>query len=85
MKENPADVVTNEILARVNKVSERISKQLKNTKPFAREMLPARTKIWAVDNLGLLDMEDFRKEFGDEAISKLLYEVEKLKSDGRRQ
>lgn len=83
MKENPADIVTQKILERTNKVSERIAIQLKNTKPFATELISPTAKIWALDNVGTLDMMDLRKEFGDEAIGRLIFEIEELRTDKR--
>ena len=84
MKDNPADIVTAKILEQTTRVSERIAKQLKNTKPFAREVTPPSVKIWAVDNLGIMDMIDIRNEFGDGAIGELIAEAAKLRADGRR-
>jgi len=84
MRENPADIVTQKILERTTKVSERIAKQLKNTKPFATEIIPPSVKVWAIDNLGIMDMAEISKEYPPEAIEKLIAEAERLKVDGRR-
>jgi hypothetical protein len=84
MKENPADIVTERILARTAKVSDHIAKRLKNTKPYATEIIPPSVKIWAVDNLGIMDMQEITQQYGLEAVSELIAEAEKLRADGRR-
>ena len=85
MENNPGDVMVGKILEKAHLVSNGIARQLKNTKPFAKDGLSPISKIWAIEHIHPIDMVEIQKEFGDEAIGNLIYEIEKLKADGRRQ
>ena len=85
MKPNPMDDVLDKVMNRQRGVSDTIAQRFKGTSPFATEKLSPTAKIWAIDNLGIEDMNELRQEFGDEAIGYMLYQVNKMRYDGRRQ
>lgn len=84
MREGSVKVITEKFLKRQEGLREKIVRQLKVDKPFAKPRIPTETKLWGVDHLGTVDMEELRQEFGDMAVNTILYKLEKLRNDGRR-
>jgi len=83
MREGSIDKVLDKALKRKDQVSDIMSKQFKGERNLSPDRLSPMAKIWAVDNLGLQDMDELRQEFGDEAIGYVLYQINKSRSDGR--
>ena len=84
MKEGSVKAITDKFIKRQDGLRGKITQQLKVDKPFAKEKIPTETKLWAIDHLGTVDMEELRQEFGDAAINLALHKIEKMRNDGRR-
>ena len=67
----------------INEAMSDFEKQFKNTKPIQSDITPEE-QIWSEENLGAEDFEELVQEFGEEEMGKLLYEINRLKTDGRR-
>ena len=67
----------------INEAMGDFEKQFKNTKPIQSDITPEE-QIWSEENLGTEDFNELVQEFGQEEMGKLLYEINRLKTDGRR-
>lgn len=67
----------------INEAMSDFEKQFKNTKPIQSDITPEE-QIWSEENLGTEDFNELVQEFGEEEMGKLLYEINRLKTDGRR-
>jgi len=77
MRENPLDDVLDKVMKRQHAVSDNIARRFKKTSPFASIPLTPKAKLWAIDNLGTEDMVDLVREYGEERVGTMLYEVNK--------
>lgn len=84
MREGSVKVITDKLLSRQEGLREKITQQLKTEKPFAEPKVPVETRLWADEHCGTMDMMELRQEFGDEAVNLMLFNLEKLRTDGRR-
>jgi hypothetical protein len=80
--EGHLDRILNKVTKRATRLVGDLEVEFKGMKTPFREKIPLHMKKWAVDNLGLQDMQDLLNEFGDEAVDYLLYQVNK--PDNRR-
>jgi len=84
VKEGSVKVIMDKVLSRQEGLRGKITQQLKMEKPFAKDKIPLETKLWSLDHLGTMDMVELRQEFGDAAVNLMLFNLEKLRTDGRR-
>jgi hypothetical protein len=84
VNEGSLEVIRDKLLKRKDGLRGKMAQQLKIAHPMSKEKIPPATKLWAVDNLGTMDMQELRQEFGDAAVNLALFNLEKLRNDGRR-
>jgi hypothetical protein len=82
MKEDLLGSMKAGLLKQRGRLKEALVKQLKLQVP--KGGIPAHRQIEALDNLGLMDMMKLRQEYGDDALNNLIFNIEKLRADGRR-
>jgi hypothetical protein len=83
VKEGTPDKVLKKVMARKERLSNRLTLQLKGEKHFAREKISPQMLIWAYDNLGNNDLLKLRQEFGQRAVDYLEDDIRKMRIDGR--
>lgn len=78
---NVYDDALERVLARVDKVSEKLSTKFKNVKPFAQEPIPKGELLRAYEGLTYDDMNSLVLRHGQEVIEDFIreQETEKLK------
>jgi len=67
----------------LNRVLGELETEFKDVKPIGNRFKPEEI-MYAVDTLSQEDMGALVAEFGEDQINKLLYQVHKWKTDGRR-
>ncbi len=90
MKDNLYDKIMDKTYSRIEKVSDRISHNFKNVKPFNKEPISEKDML---DSYGMLtspDMEDLIKRYGYDEVNDFIGELELLKAqremkNGRQQ
>lgn len=58
-----------------NRSIARIRSNLKGTAPFAAKPIPPEDLIYAKNTIGYMDLKDLNREYGRDAINKLLYDI----------
>jgi hypothetical protein len=82
VKEDFLGSIKSKMLERHNELKGALIQQLKTQVP--KGGVPPSEQIKALDSLSLMDMMTLRKEVGDEALNNLIFNIEKLRMDGRR-
>ena len=77
MKEDLLGAMKTQILSQRGVLKNSLIKQLKMQVPKASPS--SMEQIWAVDNLGIMDMMELRQEFGDDAMNNLISGIEQLR------
>ena len=77
------DKVVEKQIAMQNRAIAKIVDTLKGEKPFASKEIDPQLKLWVVNNLGTMDIQELVQEFGEAPINKLIYEAKMLEK-GRR-
>jgi hypothetical protein len=83
VREGTPDKVLKKVMSRKERLSDRLTLQLKGEKHFATEKISPQMLIWAYDNIGNSDLLRFRQEFGNRAVDYLEDDVRKMRIDGR--
>ena len=77
MKEDLLGSMREKLLSNRGSLKDALVKQLKKQVPKAGPS--SMEKIWALDNLGIMDMMQLRQEFGDDAMNNLVGGIEQLR------
>ena len=84
MRTSLNDKILDRMLDLNNKAVTKIRHDLKGTKPFASKPIPPEDLIYAKNTLGYMDMQDLVKEYGQEKVNKLLFDISLMENRRRK-
>lgn len=84
MSEGLNDKILTRMLDLNSKAISRIQRDLKGTKPFASKPIPPEDLIYAKNTLGYMDMQDLVREYGQEKVNTLFYDISLMENRRRK-
>jgi hypothetical protein len=77
------EAVKRKILNQKDSLKKTLVTQFKGEKPFSKKSFTPEQKIWAVDNLGVMDEMALRRELGDISFEYTRFQINKLRNRRR--
>ncbi len=84
MKENWGDKVVKGVEERLNKVTDILGEQLKDTRPFDKDPVDINDTYFHYRNLTPMDMQYLIGKHGEDRMEEFLFEMSKFEKDKRR-
>ena len=79
MKDNIYDTVLERTVNRIDMVSDRISKNFKNVKPFNKQPVDPVEQVYQYNQLTPQMWSSLRQSMGDQIVNEYIYKMEDLK------